>query len=275
MKQYIHNTKDTLYIAGPACFYQDGYELWHALRGKAEYLGYRVTMPTRVQLKLDHEDARKNADEIFANCVRAMGEANVLIADLEAFRGTEPDGGTVFEMGMAYALHHRIYAYTRDKRPLIHKLGTAQLMENTVVDLQGQPLPYGELPFCLCVMGCAKVFEGSFENALQLVAIDEEQAMVQRAWNKEPLSLPKTEVAPPERVFLFSPRFFAPDGEAWVLLQKHALERDGFTVVTPYDPADGEPSTPPATIMEKHLRLFGRWVRHVKSCGTLAVDLND
>ena len=39
MRQYLHYPDDTIYIAGPACFYYGGYALWHALRGKAEFLG--------------------------------------------------------------------------------------------------------------------------------------------------------------------------------------------------------------------------------------------
>ncbi|NMD38233.1 MAG: hypothetical protein GYA87_06080, partial [Christensenellaceae bacterium] len=129
MRQYLNYEGESIYIAGPACFYHNGYTLWHALRGIAEYYGFKVMIPTTRPLKLDNEDLRKNADEIFRDCAYAMNNSTAIIGDLESFRGTEPDGGTLYEIGMAYAAGHRLYAYTRDKRPLVHKLRTANILD--------------------------------------------------------------------------------------------------------------------------------------------------
>ena len=126
--------KETLYIAGPECFYTNGYTLWNAMRLQAEYLGFRVAMPSDTPLDLSHEDLRKNADEIFRNCAKCMNESTAILVDLEAFRGSEPDGGSIFELGMAYARGLRCYGFTRDKRSIVWKQQGISLRDGAVRD---------------------------------------------------------------------------------------------------------------------------------------------
>ena len=64
--------REAIYIAGPECFYLNGYPHWNALRARAEMFGFRVTMPSDAEVKLDHEDLRDNAKAIYRNCQRSM-----------------------------------------------------------------------------------------------------------------------------------------------------------------------------------------------------------
>ena len=274
MRQYLHYPNDTIYIAGPCCFYYDGYALWHANRGKAEYLGFKVTMPTTNKLDLTHEDLRKNANAIFANCALAMNDATAVIADLESFRGHEPDGGSLFELGMGYARGLRLYGYTRDRRPLIHKLPVAALQEGRVVDDRGDDLPYCELPFCPSLMATTKIFEGDFENALQLLQIDIDMAKKAVAW---PTPAPAQEeiAVVPGSVYLFSARVFAKDSDSYFAQAKKAFAAKGLTLVTPVDSFPGEPVCDSDDPLTRAHFLFERWQRQVRACETFVVDLND
>ena len=65
-------SKERLYLAGPECFYTNGYTLWDAMRRKAEYNGFGVTMPSDNQLDMSSPDLRDHAKAIFQNCANCM-----------------------------------------------------------------------------------------------------------------------------------------------------------------------------------------------------------
>ena len=132
MHQYEMFNGEAIYIAGPECFYVNGYDSLGAMRKESEYYGFEVTLPNDNPLNLEHEDLRKNADEIFENCAKSMNASTVIIADLETFRGCEPDGGSIYEIGMAYARGIRCYGYTRDLRNMVHKYPLAVLKDGVV-----------------------------------------------------------------------------------------------------------------------------------------------
>ena len=161
-------SKERLYLAGPECFYTNGYTLWDAMRRKAEYNGFGVTMPSDNQLDMSSPDLRDHAKAIFQNCANCMNESTAILVDLENFRGAEPDGGSIYELGMAYARGMRCYAYTRDKRALTWKVQGAHLNNGIVCGPDNKPLPYAELPFAPAIVGACKVIEGDFDDCLNL-----------------------------------------------------------------------------------------------------------
>lgn len=113
--------KECIYIASPECFYLDGNDRLNAMRRRSESLGFDVSLPNDKPLKLDHEDLRRNADTIFKNCADSMNISTAIIVDLEFYRGPEADGGSIYEIGMAYARGIRCFGYTRDKRTMAWK----------------------------------------------------------------------------------------------------------------------------------------------------------
>ncbi len=122
--RYQFFEKEAIYIAGPECFYTQGFSMLDAMRRRAESLGFQVTLPNDHPLDMTNEDLQKRADSIFADLKVSMNNSTVIMSDLEAFRGPEPDSGTVFEIGMAYA-GIRSYGYTRDKRSMAAKIRAA------------------------------------------------------------------------------------------------------------------------------------------------------
>lgn len=171
---YQYNN-EALYIAGPECFYQNGYELWWAQRKLAEYYGIPVVLPTSTELKLNNSDLRLNAKEIFDDLIFQVGKTTAIIADLEFFRGSEPDGGTIFEMGWIWQKGGRVYGYTRDKRLMAEKNQLAYLCNGEIIDQDKRVLPYSDLPFCPSIMASSKIIEGDFIDALKLYLLDLEE----------------------------------------------------------------------------------------------------
>ena len=63
---------ESIYIAGPECFYEDGFTSLAAMRREAEYYGFQVSLPNDRPLNTKQEELQKNADAIFENCKLAM-----------------------------------------------------------------------------------------------------------------------------------------------------------------------------------------------------------
>lgn len=273
----LYSQKDGLYIAGPECFYPRGYELWWAQRKLAEYYGYHVVMPTDTPLKLDASDLRLNAMEIFEDLKIRVRQTGLMIADLEMFRGCEPDAGTVFEMGMVYADYGRIYGYTRDSRSMIEKNQQADMRQGVPVDQYGWPHPYGHLPFCPSIIGSAKIIEGSFSCALKVMTSDLLQEKKDKALGMLSCrgKAPQVRKKKPIALYFSSPRRYAPDTVQWYSQIKTSYESDEIEVWTPLDYIEGlgdEESTDPYI---EACFSFNRWQSLVRNCDVLVADLSD
>ena len=64
-----------------------------------------------------------------------------MVANLNPFRSqTEPDSGTAFECGMAFALDKRMIGYIEDQRSQVDKIGDMTDKNNAVVENFNLPL---------------------------------------------------------------------------------------------------------------------------------------
>ena len=177
MYRYQHELlkNEAIYIAGPECFYTYGYDALAAMRRRAEAMGFSVTLPNDDPLDLDNPDLQKRADSIFDNLKTIMRRTTAVVADLEAYRGAEPDAGTVYELGMAWAKGARCYGYTRDKRTLQTKNQGVRQSERGLLDEKGRLMAYPELPFSPCIIGSTKIVEGDFDDCLRMYETDIEE----------------------------------------------------------------------------------------------------
>lgn len=81
---------------------------------------------------LDNEAA--DAREIFTGNLALIDRCDAVIANLNPFRGCEPDSGTAFEVGYAHAKGKRIYGYVTDARTMREKQGSADVNGFAVED---------------------------------------------------------------------------------------------------------------------------------------------
>lgn len=268
-----------LYIAGPMVFYTGGNQLLLALRRTAESRGFSVSLPNDNVLKLDNEDIRLNADAIFGNCAGSMVKSTAILADLEPFRGAEPDGGTVFEIGMAYALGLPCYAYTRDKRGTVYKYTAAHLeADGQVHDEDGRVLPYWDLPFGPCLVGSCKIVEGAFGDCLSVFTQDLEEKRKLAGARQQPAAKqpgPTVEKGTKPRIYLAVLERYDNAAAEKLAAMKKLCEGYGFEAVSPLDPAPGVPETASDDPYAKAYNLFDRWQQHVRNCDVVVGDLND
>lgn len=267
---------ESIYIAGPECFYPNGFQILGALRRVSESYGFRVSLPNDRQLKLDDPNPQRNADVIFDNCAVSMNDSTAIIADLETFRGTEPDGGTIYEIGMAFAKGLRCYAYTRDKRSVAKKVQHAFVKDDQPRYPDGSVLPHPQLPFSPCVVGSCKIVEGSYHDALTVMMqdIDEERKLKGGRCAK---ACPAPEAAAGKnarpQVYLAGLARFCHDDPAAYDGLKAKLGALGCDVVTPFDWAVAK--TELEDPLAQAYNLFDNWQQHVRDCDILIGELSD
>mgnify|MGYP005795340191 FL=1 len=106
-----------------------------------------------------------HAPEIFAGNCSLIDQADIVIANLSPFRGDEPDSGTCFEVGYAFAKGKTVYGYVSDARTLREKLGEA--------DENGFSVENFGLPLNLMLSCAAQIVEGDFAKALAVCAAEQ------------------------------------------------------------------------------------------------------
>ena len=63
----------------------------------------------------------RTAKKIFENNIGFIDKCDILVANINNFRGWEPDSGTCFEIGYAYSKGKKLYCFIDDMRPCYEK----------------------------------------------------------------------------------------------------------------------------------------------------------
>lgn len=273
------NKDERLYIAGPLCFYKNGFDMWHALRKEAEFNGFKVVLPNDLHLEYEEGNKRQYSSAIFKNCRDAMHQTTCIIANLENYRGCVPDGGTVYEMGMAYASGAKLYGFTRDKRPERMKYGNAKYRGNELYDIDGRVLPHKELPFGPCIVGSTKIIEGKFSDALTMLKTDiEEESKLKANRNVFILDVdPQPTVKPIDKPRIYLSTFERYDNDASDKLEemKKICDKYGLVAISPLDDAPMLDRIESDDVYEMAYNQFDHYQQHVRNCDLILANLND
>lgn len=269
---------EKIYIAGPECFYTNGREQLRAMRLHAESLGFGVTLPNDHPLDMENPDLRKRADSIFQDLKTIMKETTVIIADLEAYRGAEPDSGTVYELGMAYADGLRCYGYTRDKRALCWKDQSYVLKDGVVCDGTGKRAPYPDLPFSPAIVGSTKIIEGNFDDCLAQLRIDLEEEWKQMGRGVQKTAAPArtngASVSGKPRIYLADLVRYEEDADVQYGIMKDICQSYGLEAVTPIDCAEGIRELDSKNPYVRAGALAENYCRLIAGCDAVLADLN-
>lgn len=148
----------TLYLAGFDVFRPDAVAHGEQLKALCAQWGHRGLYPMDNALPpgLSGPAAARWIYE--ANC-QLICQADGVLANLNNFRGHEPDSGTAFEVGYAAALGKPIWAYLDQPRPLREQLGATH-------DAQGYEVEDFGLPRNLMLACAATLVQGDAQAAL-------------------------------------------------------------------------------------------------------------
>jgi nucleoside 2-deoxyribosyltransferase len=99
-----------IYLAGPDVFRPDALAWGKSLKAMCREFGFEGRFPLDNDAP-DGLSGRALADWIYAANIALIRQCDLVMANLEPFRGYEPDSGTAFEVGFAAALGMPVWGY--------------------------------------------------------------------------------------------------------------------------------------------------------------------
>jgi nucleoside 2-deoxyribosyltransferase len=164
-----------IYMAGFEVFYPNALEIGAAMKAVCAEHGFVGMFPKdNVINKGMGRSKREIAADIFHANIKLIEEADIITANLNHFRGSEPDSGTVFEVGYAYARGKKLYGYMDKDIQLRDKVaahwGGVNFGENgRYVDKDGLHIENLDLPLNLMLGVPVNIVFGSFEVCIKKI----------------------------------------------------------------------------------------------------------
>lgn len=165
------------YLAGTEIFFTDTLEKqkeYHDLCDKYGFIGY---YPPDVAPEDEYKEYTPKDDSqhemevsLFTHDCNHIRRSDIIIANLNPYRGEEPDSGTAVECGIAYGLGKRCFAFLEDTRPLKERYkGVKKTREDgTVTDKDNAVIEDFDFPLNL-MFSEFTIIEGTMEDALKEV----------------------------------------------------------------------------------------------------------
>jgi nucleoside 2-deoxyribosyltransferase len=128
----------TIYIAGPDVFKEEAIEIGRLYSKLCKLYGYKGLYPLDNVVDFN-QPKQKIAQDIFYKNKKLIESADIVIANLNPFRGKEADSGTVWECGYASGLGKKVYGYMDNTNEYIDQFDQdeKELRDGRVVDING------------------------------------------------------------------------------------------------------------------------------------------
>ena len=117
----------TIYLAGPDVFEPDAIAQGAKLKALCGAFGFEGLFPLDNAIDAQGHPHR-TAEAIRKANLDLIRRADIVMANLNPFRGFEPDSGTMYEVGFAEALGKPVFGYAADRRHMIERLQEAQAL---------------------------------------------------------------------------------------------------------------------------------------------------
>jgi nucleoside 2-deoxyribosyltransferase len=153
-----------LYLAGPDVFRPDVRQWAEGVRALCRRQGHQALIPL--------DGMETTAAGIYNNNLKLIGEADAVLANLNPFRGSEPDSGTCVEIGYALALGKPVIGYADDLRPMRERLGASAQSR----DAAGWRVENFGLALNLMLAVPVRLEQGGIEAALRALGEPSRQA---------------------------------------------------------------------------------------------------
>ncbi|WP_321469080.1 nucleoside 2-deoxyribosyltransferase [Halarcobacter sp.] len=157
-----------IYIAGPDVFEKNSIEIGKKYVELCKKYGFIGLYPLDNQIDFNKKKQKIAQDIFFAN-KKLIEECDIVIANLNSFRGKESDSGTVWECGYAYGLKKEVYGYISTSNTYIQQFNSNEMKyENGIYyDLEDRAIEDFDYPLNL-MLSCSikKILVGDFEKVL-------------------------------------------------------------------------------------------------------------
>lgn len=165
------NNMRKIYIAGPDVFELDSIEIGKKYTKLCKDYGFIGLYPLDNVINFKQRK-QKIAQDIFIANKKLLDECDIVIANLNSFRGKESDSGTVWECGYASALGKKVYAYISRDTTYLEQFSNDEkvLSENGYIDLENKVIEDFNYPLNL-MLSCSmkNIIIGDFEDVLKVI----------------------------------------------------------------------------------------------------------
>jgi nucleoside 2-deoxyribosyltransferase len=155
-----------LYLAGPDVFRPDAGAWSEGVRALCRRQGHEALIPL--------DAMQHTAAGIYRHNLGLIAAADVVLANLNPFRGAEPDSGTCVEVGYALALGKPVIGYLDARAPLRERL-QATGSGAACRDAAGWAVEDFGLPLNLMLAVPVRLVQGGLEAALQALHREQEE----------------------------------------------------------------------------------------------------
>jgi nucleoside 2-deoxyribosyltransferase len=112
-----------VYLAGPDVFFPDAMDRAARMKAALAARGMTGLFPLDSELDPAHFADRKSLGLAIARANEAlMRKADIILANIQPWRGVEADDGTAYEIGFMAALGKIVVLYTNDRRPFFERI---------------------------------------------------------------------------------------------------------------------------------------------------------
>ena len=158
-----------IYIAGFDVFKPNSIEIGKKYVQLCKKYGFEGLYPLDNVVDFNQEK-RKIAQDIYKANVNLINQCDIVIANINSFRGKEADSGTIWECGFATALGKKVYGYMKNELNYIDTFSKDEIkiIDNTKVDLDNRVIEDFDYPINLMI-ACSveKIIFGEFEDCLK------------------------------------------------------------------------------------------------------------
>lgn len=156
-----------IYLAGPDVFERDSVVLGKSYVQLCEKYGFSGLYPLDNVIDFNQEK-KKIAEDIFLANKNLIDECDIVIANLNPFRGKEADSGTVWECGYAYAKGKKVYGYMNPKGHYIDQFTSKKEEDGVFWDEDNRFIEDFNHPINLMI-ACSiiEIVEGGLEEVLK------------------------------------------------------------------------------------------------------------
>jgi nucleoside 2-deoxyribosyltransferase len=166
-------THRSIYLAGPDVFRPDATDHGRQLVALCAEYGFTGVFPLEPSLPTGLSP-QALAEHIFRANVAHIEACDAVLANLDFFRGPEPDSGTCFEVGYAVARGKPVVGYVPQAGSFAQRIRRQhpQAAGQGLVDAQGWQLEEFGLPLNLMLAVPCRIVVGDLRAALEALRAD-------------------------------------------------------------------------------------------------------
>ena len=159
-----------IYIAGFDVFKKDSLDIGKEYQNLCTKYGFIGLYPLDNQVDFAQEKQKIALDIFLAN--KAMiQQCDIIIANMNLFRGKEADSGTIWECGYAFAMGKKVYGYMDDTSAYVAKFCNDEkvIVDGVSYDNAEMMIEDFNHPINLMIACSSEIFQGNFENVLNVI----------------------------------------------------------------------------------------------------------